>query len=240
MDCSRTSLRHGAENVTIAYRRTRSELVVDEEELGETEREGVRMEFLVSPVEVIGDGEGNVAGVRFIRNRLGEPDATGRRAPVPIEGVRVRRPRPDGHPGGQPGRRQHVPAGRVDVRDQPRPHPRRPRHLRHQRPRRVRVRRLRDRPDDAHRGRRPRQEVRLRHRPLPVGPLDRRGRRQRPHRQLVAPRDARALRRPAAPARADGPARRAHARPRTRTSTSPRPSSGATRPTRPSPSPRAA
>ena len=52
MDCSRTSLRYGAENVTIAYRRTRSELVVDEEELGETEREGVRMEFLVSPIEL--------------------------------------------------------------------------------------------------------------------------------------------------------------------------------------------
>ena len=49
MDCSRTSLRHGAENVSIVYRRTRSELVVDEEELGETEREGVRMEFLASP-----------------------------------------------------------------------------------------------------------------------------------------------------------------------------------------------
>jgi NADPH-dependent glutamate synthase beta subunit-like oxidoreductase/ferredoxin len=86
MDCSRTSLRHGADNVTIAYRRTRSELVVDEEELGETEREGVRMEFLASPLEVIGDDDGNVRGVRFIRNRLGEPDATGRRAPVPIEG----------------------------------------------------------------------------------------------------------------------------------------------------------
>ena len=87
MDCSRTSLRHGAENVTIAYRRTRSELVVDEEELGETEREGVRMEFLVSPVEVLGDDEGNVRAVQFIRNRLGEPDATGRRAPVPIPGT---------------------------------------------------------------------------------------------------------------------------------------------------------
>ena len=86
MDCSRTSLRHGAKNVTIAYRRTRSELVVDEEELGETEREGVRMEFLASPVEIIDDGNGNVGGMRFIRNRLGEPDATGRRAPVPIEG----------------------------------------------------------------------------------------------------------------------------------------------------------
>ncbi len=86
MDCSRTSLRHGAANVTIAYRRTRSELVVDEEELGETEREGVVMEFLVSPVEIVGDEAGRVAGVRFVRNRLGEPDATGRRSPVPIPG----------------------------------------------------------------------------------------------------------------------------------------------------------
>jgi len=85
MDCSRTSLRHGAENVAIVYRRTRSELVVDEEELGETELEGVRMEFLASPVEIIGQ-DGKVAGVRFIRNKLGEPDASGRRAPVPIEG----------------------------------------------------------------------------------------------------------------------------------------------------------
>jgi NADPH-dependent glutamate synthase beta subunit-like oxidoreductase/ferredoxin len=85
MDCSRTSLRYGAEHVTIAYRRTRSELVVDEEELGETEREGVRMEFLVSPVELVGE-EGRLTGVRFIRNRLGEPDMSGRRSPVPIEG----------------------------------------------------------------------------------------------------------------------------------------------------------
>jgi len=85
MDCSRTSLRYGAENVTIAYRRTRSELVVDEEELGETEREGVRLEFLVSPMELIGE-DGKLTGVRFIRNKLGEPDASGRRSPVPIEG----------------------------------------------------------------------------------------------------------------------------------------------------------
>jgi formate dehydrogenase major subunit len=85
MDCSRTSLRHGAERVSIVYRRTRSELVVDEEELGETEREGVRMEFLASPIEVLGE-DGHVTGVRFIRNRLGEPDASGRRSPVPIEG----------------------------------------------------------------------------------------------------------------------------------------------------------
>ncbi len=85
MDCSRTSLRHGAEHVSIVYRRTRSELVVDDEELGETEREGVRMEFLASPIEIVGE-DGKVTGVRFIRNRLGEPDASGRRSPVPIEG----------------------------------------------------------------------------------------------------------------------------------------------------------
>jgi ferredoxin len=71
--------------VTIAYRRTRSELVVDEEELGETEREGVRMEFLVSPIELVGE-DGKLTGVKFIRNKLGEPDASGRRSPVPIPG----------------------------------------------------------------------------------------------------------------------------------------------------------
>jgi NADPH-dependent glutamate synthase beta subunit-like oxidoreductase/ferredoxin len=85
MDCSRTSLRHGAERVSIVYRRTRSELVVDDEELGETEREGVRMEFLASPVEILGE-EGHVVGVKFVRNSLGAPDASGRRSPVPIEG----------------------------------------------------------------------------------------------------------------------------------------------------------
>jgi NADPH-dependent glutamate synthase beta subunit-like oxidoreductase/ferredoxin len=85
MDCARTSLRFGAKNVTIAYRRTRSELVVDEEELGETELEGVRMDFLVSPVELIGE-DGRLVAITFIRNKLGEPDASGRRSPVPIPG----------------------------------------------------------------------------------------------------------------------------------------------------------
>ncbi len=85
MDCARTSLRFGAADVKIAYRRTRSELVVDEEELGETEREGVAIDFLVSPVELIGK-DGKLAEVKFIRNKLGEPDASGRRSPVPIAG----------------------------------------------------------------------------------------------------------------------------------------------------------
>lgn len=85
MDCARTSLRFGAESATIAYRRTRSELVVDEEELGETELEGVGFDFLVSPLELVGE-DGKVTGIRFIRNKLGEPDASGRRSPVPIPG----------------------------------------------------------------------------------------------------------------------------------------------------------
>jgi NADPH-dependent glutamate synthase beta subunit-like oxidoreductase/ferredoxin len=85
MDCARTSLRFGADNVTIAYRRTRSELVVDEEELGETELEGVNMDFLVSPIELLGE-DGKLQQIRFIRNKLGEPDASGRRSPVPIPG----------------------------------------------------------------------------------------------------------------------------------------------------------
>ena len=207
MDCSRTSLRYGAENVTIAYRRTRSELVVDEEELGETEREGVRMEFLVSPVEVLGDENGKVRAVKFVRNRLGEPDATGRRAPVPIEGSEFEIVGRHGHPGGQPGRGQHVPARRVELRDQPRPRPRRPGHVRDQRPWRIRLRRLRDRADDADRGGRSRQEVRLRDRPLPVRPARGRRRRQRPHRELMAPRHARVLRRAAARPRPDGAGR---------------------------------
>ena len=166
MDCSRTSLRHGAENVTIAYRRTRSELVVDEEELGETEREGVRMEFLVSPIELIGE-DGQLTGVKFIRNKLGEPDASGRRSPVPIAGLGVRRPGRHRHPGRLPGGRPELPAGRVELRGRPRPAQGGPGDLRHERSRRLRLRRLRDRPHDAHRVGRPRQEGRLRDRPLP-------------------------------------------------------------------------
>ena len=99
MDCSRTSLRHGAENVTIAYRRTRSELVVDEEELGETEREGVRMEFLASPIEILGE-DGKVSA----RQVHPQPPRRARRLRPPLAGpdrrlrVRRRRPRPSSRP----------------------------------------------------------------------------------------------------------------------------------------------
>ncbi len=239
MDCSRTSLRHGAEHVSIVYRRTRSELVVDEEELGETEREGVRMEFLASPIEIIGE-DGKVAGVRFIRNRLGEPDASGRRSPVPIEGSEFVIPAQTVIPAVSQAAdltflpvesRFEINRGRVKVD---------PGDVRHERPRRLRLRRLRDRPDDADRGGRPRQEVRVRDRSLPVRPDGRDGRRQRQDHQLVAPRHARVLRRPAAPAHPDGAAGGADAVDRARGQLQHPGRARATTPTPRSPSRRAA
>ncbi len=86
MDCASTSWRLGADEVFIVYRRGRDEMVVDEEELAETEREGMEFVYLSSPTEVLADEQGHVRGVRFIRNRLGTPDASGRRSPEPIPG----------------------------------------------------------------------------------------------------------------------------------------------------------
>ncbi|HET8567894.1 MAG TPA: FAD-dependent oxidoreductase [Candidatus Limnocylindria bacterium] len=86
MDCASTSWRLGADEVYVCYRRGRDEMVVDEEELGETEREGIGFILLVSPVAVLTDEKGHVRGVRFIRNKLGEPDKAGRRTPIAIEG----------------------------------------------------------------------------------------------------------------------------------------------------------
>ena len=86
MDCASTSWRLGADDVYIVYRRGRDEMVVDEEELAETEREGMSFVYLSSPVEVLTDARGHVRGVKFVRNRLGAPDASGRRSPEPIEG----------------------------------------------------------------------------------------------------------------------------------------------------------
>jgi formate dehydrogenase (NADP+) beta subunit len=86
MDSSRTALRLGAKTSVIAYRRGPDEMVVDEEEQHETRFEGVEFEFFASPVEVLSDGNGKVAGMIFQRVRLGMPDATGRRSPEPIPG----------------------------------------------------------------------------------------------------------------------------------------------------------
>ncbi|HET7699512.1 MAG TPA: FAD-dependent oxidoreductase [Candidatus Limnocylindria bacterium] len=86
MDCASTSWRLGADEVYIVYRRSRDEMVVDEEELAETEREGMTFVYLASPVEVLADEKGHVRGVKFVRNKLGEPDKSGRRSPEPIPG----------------------------------------------------------------------------------------------------------------------------------------------------------
>jgi len=86
MDCSRSSLRMGAEKVYVIYRRSRNEMSVYDEEARETEIEGVEFRFLVSQTEVV-LAEGAVVGLKCIRNRLGDPDASGRRSPVPIPGT---------------------------------------------------------------------------------------------------------------------------------------------------------
>jgi NADH-quinone oxidoreductase subunit F len=85
IDAARTALRLGAKQVTILYRRTRVEMPAVEEEVQAALEEGVRIEFLVAPISIVVDG-GKLRGVELIRTRLGDPDATGRRRPVPIEG----------------------------------------------------------------------------------------------------------------------------------------------------------
>jgi heterodisulfide reductase subunit A-like polyferredoxin len=84
-DSARSALRLGAEEVTILYRRTRVEMPAREEEIEAAEAEGVKIEYLVAPAEVISKG-GKVTGIRCTRMELGEPDATGRRRPIPIPG----------------------------------------------------------------------------------------------------------------------------------------------------------
>ncbi|MBU0518163.1 NADPH-dependent glutamate synthase [bacterium] len=86
MDSARTALRLGAEEVNIIYRRSRKEMPARIEEVHHAEEEGVVMQLLTNPTELLGDEEGWVKGMRCIRMELGEPDASGRRRPVPIEG----------------------------------------------------------------------------------------------------------------------------------------------------------
>ncbi|MEM3616358.1 MAG: FAD-dependent oxidoreductase [Candidatus Bathyarchaeia archaeon] len=85
VDSARTALKHGAEEVTIFYRRSREEMPANPWEVKEAENEGVKIEFLVSPKRILGDC-GKVSAVEFVRMRLGELDETGRRKPIPIGG----------------------------------------------------------------------------------------------------------------------------------------------------------
>jgi NADPH-dependent glutamate synthase beta subunit-like oxidoreductase len=85
IDTARTALRIGSQEVTIAYRRSRTEMPANEWEVDEAEAEGVRLELLTQPIEVLSDN-GHIGGIRCIHMRLGEPDESGRRRPIPIEG----------------------------------------------------------------------------------------------------------------------------------------------------------
>ena len=85
MDCARTALRLGAET-RIIYRRSRQELPARLEEVENAEEEGIVFEFLTLPVRYIGDENGWVKQIECIKMQLGEPDASGRRRPIPIEG----------------------------------------------------------------------------------------------------------------------------------------------------------
>lgn len=86
MDAARMAFRLGAEQVDIVYRRTRKEMPARLEEIAHAEEEGVNFRFLENPVEVLGNEEGRVCGVKVLSYELGEPDASGRRSPVAIPG----------------------------------------------------------------------------------------------------------------------------------------------------------
>ena len=85
MDAARSSLRLGAKKVSILYRRTRQEMPASDDEIEAAEAEGIEIQYLVAPVEVL-SGSGKVKGLKCNRMELGEPDASGRRRPVPIKG----------------------------------------------------------------------------------------------------------------------------------------------------------
>ncbi len=85
MDAARTALRLGSQ-VTIVYRRTENELPARREEVHHAKEEGIEFRMLTNPVEILGDEKGWVRGIRCIRMELGEPDASGRRSPVPVGG----------------------------------------------------------------------------------------------------------------------------------------------------------
>jgi glutamate synthase (NADPH/NADH) small chain len=86
MDACRVSLRMGAESVTCVYRRSRRESPARAEELEHAIEEGIEFLWLNNPVEIVGDSSGWVTGMRIQKMELGEPDSSGRRRPIPVEG----------------------------------------------------------------------------------------------------------------------------------------------------------
>jgi glutamate synthase (NADPH/NADH) small chain len=86
MDAVRTALRLGAEHAYLVYRRTELEMPARREEIHHAKEEGVEVMLLAAPVEILGDERSRVRAMRCIRMELGEPDASGRRSPVPLRG----------------------------------------------------------------------------------------------------------------------------------------------------------
>jgi heterodisulfide reductase subunit A-like polyferredoxin len=85
IDAARTALRLGAKEVSIVYRRSREEMPANAWEIEAAEREGIKLQILTAPIEVV-KGNGHIKGVKCVKMELGEPDASGRRRPIPIEG----------------------------------------------------------------------------------------------------------------------------------------------------------
>jgi formate dehydrogenase beta subunit len=85
LDCARSCVRIGFEDVEIIYRRSRVEMPASDEEIEEAEKEGVKFNYLMTPVKILAQ-DGKATGVECIKMKLGEPDETGRRRPVPIKG----------------------------------------------------------------------------------------------------------------------------------------------------------
>ncbi|HUU50789.1 MAG TPA: NADPH-dependent glutamate synthase [Nitrospinota bacterium] len=86
LDAVRTAIRLGADNGYIVYRRSKKEMPARDEEIMHAEEEGVQFHFLCNPVRIIGNKDGWVKAIECLRMELGEPDESGRRRPVPIEG----------------------------------------------------------------------------------------------------------------------------------------------------------
>lgn len=86
MDCCRTSIRFGADKVYVLYRRSQEEMPSDEYEVDEAVIENVEFQYLVSPVAAISSDGVHVSHLKMVRNKLGDPDASGRRRAVPISG----------------------------------------------------------------------------------------------------------------------------------------------------------
>ncbi|MEE9557719.1 MAG: NADPH-dependent glutamate synthase [Candidatus Adiutricales bacterium] len=86
MDAARTALRLGAERVRIVYRRSREEMPARAEEIHHGEEEGVEFYLLTIPIKFIGDHKGRVKAMECLKMELGEPDESGRKRPVPLEG----------------------------------------------------------------------------------------------------------------------------------------------------------